>query len=87
MPAHLGALRRNILRPNIHFAKRRLFAVSTWCQTNEKQQPLSFQGQLYENTQQRLKREPHEQESFAPRNTSFPGSLYAALAFGTSYSQ
>jgi D-lactate dehydrogenase (cytochrome) len=42
----------------------------------------SFKSQLYESTQQRLKRERAEQEKFAQYQTQSPGGRAAALAFG-----
>lgn len=57
--------------------------MSTRRHANEKQQQ-SFKSQLYESTQQRLKRERAEQERFAQYQTQSPGSRYAALVFGTS---
>lgn len=43
----------------------------------------SFKSQLYESTQQRLKRERAEQEKFAQLQTQSPGGRSAALVFGT----
>ena len=43
----------------------------------------SFKSQLYESTQQRLKRERAEQEKFAQFQTQSPGGRSAALVFGT----
>lgn len=43
----------------------------------------SFKGQLYESTQQRLKRERAEQERYSQYQTQSPGSRYAGLIFGT----
>lgn len=42
----------------------------------------SFKSQLYESTQQRLKRERAEQEKFAQYQTQSPAGRSAALAFG-----
>lgn len=60
--------------------QRRLFSVST-VRPNEKPQQ-SFKSQLYESTQQRLKRERTEQERYAQLQTQSPGGRYAALMFG-----
>jgi D-lactate dehydrogenase (cytochrome) len=45
-------------------------------------EPPSFKGQLYESTQQRLKRERAEQERFSGHQTQSPGGRYAAVTFG-----
>lgn len=42
----------------------------------------SFKSQLYESTQQRLKRERAEQEKFAQYQTQSPAGRSAALVFG-----
>lgn len=82
-PALRGTLRNIRLRPATHFTQQRLFAISTRYQANEKQQQ-SFKSQLYESTQERLKRERAEQERFARYQTQSPGGRYAALVFGAS---
>ncbi|KAL2214849.1 proteins the FAD binding domain-containing protein [Thermoascus aurantiacus ATCC 26904] len=46
-----------------------------------KEKTQSFKSQLYESTQQRLKRERAEQERFAQYQTQSPGGRYAALIF------
>lgn len=85
-PALRGALRgtlRNIrARPVI--PQQRLFGASARCSANDKQsQQPSFKSQLYESTQQRLKRERAEQERFAQyQQTQSPGGRYAAMMFG-----
>lgn len=48
----------------------------------EDAKPQSFKSQLYESTQQRLKRERAEQERFSQFQTQSPGGRYAALTFG-----
>lgn len=55
--------------------------LSSTRQLREEPRP-SFKGQLYESTQQRLKRERAEQERFSQYQTQSPGSRYAALMFG-----
>lgn len=47
----------------------------------EDAKPQSFKSQLYESTQQRLKRERAEQERFSQFQTQSPGGRYAALTF------
>ncbi|KAF3390919.1 D-lactate dehydrogenase [cytochrome] [Talaromyces pinophilus] len=59
------------------FLRRQL---SSTRQLREEPRP-SFKGQLYESTQQRLKRERAEQERFSQYQTQSPGSRYAALMF------
>ncbi|KAJ5605078.1 Vanillyl-alcohol oxidase C-terminal subdomain 2 [Penicillium lagena] len=80
LPANAVALRAlrgfRATPPSLHF---RLFSVST-VRRNEKPQQ-SFKSQLYESTQQRLKRERTEQERFAQYQTQAPGGRYAALMF------
>ncbi|KAJ5659079.1 hypothetical protein N7507_005530 [Penicillium longicatenatum] len=76
-----GALRSLRARP--HLPQQRLFGASARYQANEKAQ-ASFKSQLYESTQQRLKRERAEQERFAQYQTQSPGGRYAALVFGKS---
>ncbi|KAJ5376352.1 hypothetical protein N7509_013238 [Penicillium cosmopolitanum] len=83
-PALRGVLRNLRARP-LTFPQQRLFGASSRCLANDKdkqsQQP-SFKSQLYESTQQRLKRERAEQERFAQyQQTQSPGSRYAALMF------
>lgn len=58
--------------------QHRLFSFSV-PRHNEK--PPSFKSQLYESTQQRLKRERAEQERFARYQTQSPGGRYAAMLF------
>ena len=77
-----GALRSLRARPT-EVQQQRLFAASARCQNDPKPQQ-SFKSQLYESTQQRLKRERAEQERFAQYQTQPPGGRYAALMFGTS---
>lgn len=79
-----GVLRNLRARP-LTLPQQRLFGASSRCLGNDKdksQQP-SFKAQLYESTQQRLKRERAEQERFAQyQQTQSPGGRYAALMFG-----
>jgi D-lactate dehydrogenase (cytochrome) len=56
-----------------------LFGASARCLANEKH--ASFKSQLYESTQQRLKRERAEQERFAQYQPQSAGGRYAALVF------
>lgn len=76
-----GALRTIQSRPATGIPQQRLFAASARCRANEKQQ-ASFKSQLYESTQQRLKRERAEQERFAQYQTQSSGGRYAAMMFG-----
>jgi D-lactate dehydrogenase (cytochrome) len=46
----------------------------------------SFKGQLYESTQQRIKRERAEQERFSQYQTQSSGARYAGLTFGALFS-
>lgn len=80
-PALQGALRIIRLHPLRRFSQQRLFVSSARHQATEKHQQ-SFKSQLYESTQQRLKRERAEQERFAQYQTQSPGGRYAALVFG-----
>ncbi|KAJ5175511.1 D-lactate dehydrogenase [Penicillium canariense] len=74
-----GALRTVQSRPSPGLTHQRLFAAAARCRTNDKQQ--SFKSQLYESTQQRLKRERAEQERFAQYQTQSSGGRYAAMMF------
>jgi D-lactate dehydrogenase (cytochrome) len=56
--------------------QQRAFRVSLQRKEQEKQ---SFKGQLYESTQQRLKRERAEQERFSRSQRDPPGLRYAAI--------
>lgn len=58
---------------------RRHFGLSTHLREEKRQ---SFKGQLYESTQQRIKRERAEQERFSQYQTQSSGARYAALMFG-----
>lgn len=84
MPA-LRALRNIRSRPLSALSQQRLFGASARCLANEKQ--ASFKSQLYESTQQRLKRERAEQERFAQYQPQSAGGRYAALVFGVSHDQ
>jgi D-lactate dehydrogenase (cytochrome) len=82
IPALRGALCIRS-RPISALSQRRLFGASARCLANEKQ--ASFKSQLYESTQQRLKRERAEQERFAQYQPQSAGGRYAALMFGVSH--
>lgn len=72
----LRALRpASVVRPQL-----RRFGLSVSCLNDKPQQ--SFKAQLYESTQQRLKRERSEQERFARYQTRSPGGRYVAMIFG-----
>jgi D-lactate dehydrogenase (cytochrome) len=74
-----GAMRSIRTRPvSARLLQYRQFAASTK-QAKENQ---SFKSQLYESTQQRLKRERAEQEKFAQYQTQSPAGRSAALVFG-----
>ncbi|KAJ5681517.1 D-lactate dehydrogenase [Penicillium maclennaniae] len=75
----LRALRNVRPRPLSSLSQQRLFGASARCLANEKQ--ASFKSQLYESTQQRLKRERAEQERFAQYQPQSAGGRYAALVF------
>jgi D-lactate dehydrogenase (cytochrome) len=60
--------------------QRRAFQLSNRQFAEEKPQP--FKNQLYESTQQRLKRERAEQERYAQYQTQSQGGRYAAMMFG-----
>ncbi|KAJ5698241.1 D-lactate dehydrogenase [Penicillium macrosclerotiorum] len=74
-----GALRSAQFRPSA-LSHHGLFAASVRCYANEKQQQ-SFKSQLYESTQQRLKRERAEQERFSEYQNQSSGGRYAAMMF------
>ncbi|KAL2808530.1 hypothetical protein BJX63DRAFT_34324 [Aspergillus granulosus] len=57
----------------------RAFQLSSCRSAEEKPQP--FKNQLYESTQQRLKRERAEQERYAQYQTQSQGGRYAAMMF------
>lgn len=80
-PVLRGALRTIQSRPSPSITQQRLFAASARLRANDKQQ-ASFKSQLYESTQQRLKRERAEQERFAQYQTQSSGGRYAATMFG-----
>lgn len=60
--------------------QQRPFGAAVRRHADDKSQ--SFKNQLYESTQQRLKRERAEQERFAQYQTQSPGGRYAAMMFG-----
>ncbi|KAJ5180776.1 hypothetical protein N7492_003986 [Penicillium capsulatum] len=72
-----GALHN--LRPHPGLRQQRSFSISG-CRADDKPQ-ASFKSQLYESTQQRLKRERAEQERFSQYQTESPGGRYAGLMF------
>lgn len=82
-PALREAIRNIRSRPVSALSQQRLFGASARCLANEKQ--ASFKSQLYESTQQRLKRERAEQERFAQYQPQSAGGRYAALVFSVSY--
>ncbi|PYH42169.1 FAD-binding oxidoreductase [Aspergillus saccharolyticus JOP 1030-1] len=63
--------------------QRRAFCRSTRCASEEKSQP--FKHQLYESTQQRLKRERAEQERYSAYQTQSQGGRYAAMMFALTF--
>ncbi|KAL4784483.1 hypothetical protein BJX76DRAFT_217316 [Aspergillus varians] len=68
--------------PLLH--QRRGFQISRPSRSvDEKTQP--FKNQLYESTQQRLKRERAEQERYAQYQTQSQGGRYAALMFALAF--
>ncbi|KAJ5096268.1 Vanillyl-alcohol oxidase [Penicillium alfredii] len=73
------ALRSLRPQPTFPVGQCRWFALSARRANDKPQQ--SFKSQLYESTQQRLKRERAEQERFAQYQTQSPGGRYAALVF------
>ncbi|KAJ5225122.1 hypothetical protein N7468_006347 [Penicillium chermesinum] len=73
-PAIRGALRG--LRARSTLVPNRFFSVTARCPAEKPQQ--SFKSQLYESTQQRLKRERAEQERFAQYQTRSSTGQYAA---------
>lgn len=82
-PALREALRCVRPRPVSALSQQRLFGASARCLANDKQ--ASFKSQLYESTQQRLKRERAEQERYAQYQPQSAGGRYAALMFGMSH--
>ncbi|RAH71231.1 FAD-binding oxidoreductase [Aspergillus aculeatinus CBS 121060] len=63
--------------------QRRVFCKSTRYASEEKSQ--SFKHQLYESTQQRLKRERAEQERYSEYQTQSQGGRYAAMMFALTF--
>jgi D-lactate dehydrogenase (cytochrome) len=72
------ALVRNLRTRSVPIRTRQFSASATKPKENQ-----SFKSQLYESTQQRLKRERAEQEKFAQLQTQSPAGRSAALVFGT----
>ncbi|KAL3457628.1 hypothetical protein BJX64DRAFT_14905 [Aspergillus heterothallicus] len=75
----LRALNHHNNQTAILSSQRRAFQLSTRRSAEEKPQP--FKNQLYESTQQRLKRERAEQERYAQYQTQSEGGRYAAMMF------
>lgn len=69
------------LRPTCITVRQRQFGALPRQYADDKGH--SFKNQLYESTQQRLKRERAEQERFSQYQTQSPGGRYAAMMFGT----
>ncbi|RAL07542.1 FAD-binding oxidoreductase [Aspergillus homomorphus CBS 101889] len=63
--------------------QRRAFSKATRYTAEEKSQ--SFKHQLYESTQQRLKRERAEQERYSQYQTQSQGGRYAAVMFALTF--
>ncbi|KAJ5876118.1 Vanillyl-alcohol oxidase C-terminal subdomain 2 [Penicillium soppii] len=70
------ALVRNLRTRSVPIRTRQFSASATKPKENQ-----SFKSQLYESTQQRLKRERAEQEKFAQLQTQSPAGRSAALVF------
>jgi D-lactate dehydrogenase (cytochrome) len=71
--------------PRYSPVQNRCFGATSRVRAEDKSQ--SFKNQLYESTQQRLKRERAEQERYSQYQTQSQGGRYAALMFGTSLLQ
>lgn len=67
-------------RPPLLYQQRGFHFSRKYRYADDKPQP--FKNQLYESTQQRLKRERAEQERYAQYQTQSLGGRYAALMFG-----
>lgn len=67
-------------RDNLWKSQRRAFGSSPRCR-DKGSKDQSFKGQLYESTQQRLKRERAEQARFSSHQRESPGGRYAAITF------
>ncbi|KAL2825878.1 hypothetical protein BJY01DRAFT_256144 [Aspergillus pseudoustus] len=81
-PTALRPLRpvlRALRQPTPALKGSRSFQLSSHRSAEEK--PQSFKNQLYESTQQRLKRERAEQERYAQYQTQSQGGRYAAMIF------
>ncbi|THC95078.1 hypothetical protein EYZ11_005436 [Aspergillus tanneri] len=68
------------IKPHHRTLQSRSIQASVQHNSNERQR--SFKNQLYESTQQRLKRERADQERHAQYQKQSQGSRYAALMFG-----
>lgn len=71
----------NFILPRGPALQHRTFGTTTRLCADKGSQ--SFKSQLYESTQQRLKRERAEQERYSQYQTQSQGGRYAALMFGT----
>lgn len=78
-PAIRAVLRGLRARPAL--VPHRSFGVTARCLA-EKPHQHSFKSQLYESTQQRLKRERAEQERFSRYQTQSTGGQYLTVIFG-----
>ncbi|PYH88734.1 FAD-binding domain-containing protein [Aspergillus ellipticus CBS 707.79] len=70
-------------RPPITVPLKRGFCISAQRRADDKPQP--FKHQLYESTQQRLKRERAEQKRFSQHQTQSQGGRYAAIMFALAF--
>lgn len=77
----LRAFQHSENRTPVLYQRRGLQISKGHRSSDEKTQ--TFKNQLYESTQQRLKRERAEQERYALYQTQSQGGRYAALMFGT----
>ena len=69
-------------RTHLLLQRRNIQTSRQYHYADEKPQP--FKNQLYESTQQRLRRERAEQERYAQYQTQSQGGRYAAMMFGMS---
>jgi D-lactate dehydrogenase (cytochrome) len=83
LPIKAGVQRLGRL-PSSQHARNAFFLNRKFsCSRQIREEPKgNFQGQLYESTKQRLKRERAEQERYSQYQTQSPGARYAALLFG-----
>jgi D-lactate dehydrogenase (cytochrome) len=87
LPVKAGVQRLRRL-PSAQHARNAFFLNRQFssCRQLREEPKSNFQGQLYESTKQRLKRERAEQERYSQYQTQSPGARYAALLFGMSVS-